>query len=92
MMIKPLHKFHVFEHLEPRINCMNCVVVGDQLVNGFDVFRSHFLQHHVELHSLVASSDDQSEQDVYHEDEASKVATWQGNHATAERDVAGRYL
>jgi hypothetical protein len=35
------------------------------------------LPHHVKLHTLIASSDDQREQDELHEDEASKVAAWQ---------------
>jgi hypothetical protein len=73
----PRRKLHVFDEFDPTWAVVDRVAVGDQLFDGFDVLWSHFLQHHVELHSLVASSNDQSEQDVHREDEARKVATRQ---------------
>jgi hypothetical protein len=73
----PLHEVHVFNYLKPILANEDRVIVVDQFVDGFDVSWSHFLQHHIKLNSLVASSDDQHEQDVHHEDEASKVATRQ---------------
>jgi hypothetical protein len=46
------------------------------------------LNHHIELHSLIGRSNDQTEQDVNHEVESSEIAAGQDEQTTAEHHVA----
>jgi hypothetical protein len=57
---------------------------------GYGPTQTTNLQHHLILHSNIASPHDEREKDELHENEASKIATGKSVNRSTEQDVTKR--